>query len=129
MILVPTAETAEPIEVVITLAALVALLVGIYLAHQAFQIMHTVRTKSALIREISWLRMRNELIGVAIAGLVMWWGWIQLTTLPLPTPSAAGIPSQVILTAIAALSLLRSLVTAVSGRRIVRMIERGGSVS
>ena len=122
-----TAETAEPIEIVILNLAVAAVLVSARLAYEAFQVMRAVRMGSAVIREVSWLRMQNELISVGIAGLIVWVGWVQATAPPPLVPSVTRAPSLLILAAIAALSLLRSLVNAVSGQRIMRMIKRGES--
>ena len=124
-----TAETAEPIEIAILILAIAALLVSAWLAHEAFQVMVVVQAGSAIMREISWLRFQNEAISVGIASLIVWVGWLQATSAAPLVPSVTRMPSLLILAAIAALSLLRSLVTAVSGQQIVRMIEREGSGS
>ena len=120
----PTTETAEPIEVVIIVLAIEAMLVSAWLAYEAFKVMRAVRAGSALMREVSWLRVQNELVSVGVAALIVWVGWVQAAAPPPSLPSATRTPSLLILAAIAALSLLRSLVTAVSGRRIVRMLEQ-----
>lgn len=118
--------TAEPVEVVISVLGLFALIASVYLAWTSLQMARLAEKHSRResVRALAWGRFENEALRGIVVFLVMLAGLSQMLT-PMPV---SGSPLrwwfQWSWAAIAAINLVKSLRNEVRINRVIHLVEQ-----
>lgn len=117
---------AEPLEILIVAVAAVALLTSLRLCWQTWLTARTAADagRCEAVRELAWLRVRNELLRAVVVACVLYSGFVQMTA----PPPMAGSPYrhvlQLVWVVIAGCNLALSVGNDLTIRRVIKIIER-----